>query len=98
MSAFAQLKSPAGSEESGEGGPAPAAAAAASVAAAPAGQAGAAAATSAAAAASCTLVAKWQGSTIELPVLPSSTTIGEVKVGAMVSAEKEDTCVGGRKK
>lgn len=28
----------------------------------------------------CTLVAKWQGSTIELPVLPKTTTIGEVKV------------------
>lgn len=30
----------------------------------------------------CTLVAKWQGSTIELPVLPKTTTIGEVKVSS----------------
>ncbi len=30
----------------------------------------------------CTLVAKWQGKTIELPDLAKSTTIGEVKVGA----------------
>lgn len=29
----------------------------------------------------CTLVAKWQGKTIELPELAKSTTIGEVKVG-----------------
>lgn len=28
----------------------------------------------------CTLVAKWQGKTIELPELAKSTTIGEVKV------------------
>lgn len=32
-----------------------------------------------AAAGGCTLVAKWQGSTIELPALPRTTTIGEVK-------------------
>ena len=31
--------------------------------------------------AGCTLVAKWQGKTIELPELAKSTTIGEVKVG-----------------
>lgn len=31
---------------------------------------------------SCTLVAKWQGNLIELPVLPKSTTIGEVKASA----------------
>lgn len=30
----------------------------------------------------CALVAKWQGSTIELPVLPRSTTIAEVKASA----------------
>lgn len=33
----------------------------------------------------CKLVAKWQGSTIELPVLPTSTTIGEVKVNPAVA-------------
>lgn len=94
MSALeAQLKGPAaGSEESGEGGPAPAAAAAAS-ATTGTGEAGAAAGgattagAGAGAGASCTLVAKWQGSTIELPVLPSSTTIGEVKVGALGSGD-----------
>lgn len=31
-------------------------------------------------ASTCTLVAKWQGNAIELPGLPTSTTIGEVKV------------------
>lgn len=31
---------------------------------------------------SCTLVAKWQGNLIELPVLPKSTTIGEVKASS----------------
>lgn len=30
----------------------------------------------------CTLVAKWQGNLIELPILPKSTTIGEVKASA----------------
>ena len=34
------------------------------------------------AAGSCTLVAKWQGNTIELPVLPRTTTIGEVKASS----------------
>lgn len=29
---------------------------------------------------SCTLVAKWQGNAIELPGLPPSTTIAEIKV------------------
>lgn len=29
----------------------------------------------------CTLVAKWQGKTIELPELAKTTTVGEVKVG-----------------
>lgn len=36
--------------------------------------------TAAAAEASYNLVAKWQGRTIELPALPASTTIAEVKV------------------
>lgn len=35
---------------------------------------------------SCTLVAKWQGNLIELPVLPKSTTIGEVKASARYHA------------
>lgn len=35
----------------------------------------------------CKLVAKWQGSTIELPVLPTSTTIGEVKVNPAVAGQ-----------
>lgn len=46
----------------------------------PAAPAPAAAATAATAVASCSLVAKWQGKTIELPALPASTTIGQVKV------------------
>lgn len=78
MSALdAELKG-AASLEGAEGG---ASASAASAAAAAGGSETAASASPAAAAADgCTLVAKWQGSTIELPVLPKSTTIGEVKV------------------
>lgn len=51
---------------------------------APAGAAGAAGEASKAETAGeegCTLVAKWQGKTIELPELAKSTTIGEIKVG-----------------
>lgn len=40
-----------------------------------------------AAAGGCTLVAKWQGSTIELPALPRTTTIGEVKARSSLALQ-----------
>lgn len=82
MSALdAELKGAAGAEGAGDAASAPVAAGVAG--AAGAGEAGASA-SAAAATDGCTLVAKWQGSTIELPVLPKSTTIGEVKVRGKV--------------